>query len=101
MQDALTDSENLILITIPDYSKSPAGVQFGTGLEISQSIKKINQVIKEEAEERDLEIVDLYPISQTMKDSKFYIDDGLHPSGLGYSKWEKIIYPVVSKKLKD
>jgi len=62
---------------------------------------KNNEIIKEEGEKRDLAIIDIFPISQTMTSDADYISDGLHPSACGYAKWKKIIFPVIFNLLKD
>lgn len=100
LQLLLSDPKNIILITIPDYSKAPAASKYNNP-DISQSVKEYNQVIKEEASKRGLKIVDILSVSQTMTDPKDYILDGLHPSAFGYAKWEKVIFPVVFDLLKE
>ena len=100
LQALMQRSENIVLVTIPDYSYSPAARDFETE-EVSESIQKYNDIIKSEALKRNLPVADIFPISQTMTGSEDYISDGLHPSALGYSKWEKVIYPVVFDFLKE
>jgi lysophospholipase L1-like esterase len=99
LQPMLTNPKNIVLITIPDYSKSPAGVQYGAGDEISRGIEEYNRVIKDEAEIRELKVADIFPLSQTMTGTEDFISDGLHPSDVGYAKWERVIFPVVSDLL--
>ena len=99
LQSILGNPKNIVLITIPDYSKSPAAVGYQTE-SISKSIEEYNQIIKNEAEKRGLKVVDIFPISQTMT-AEDYISDGLHPAAKGYAKWEKIIFPEVLELVKD
>lgn len=99
LQSMLTRPQNIVLITIPDYSKSPAGQSYNTTA-ISLSLTKYNEVIKSEAKSRGLQVADIFPISQGMTGREDYISDGLHPSAAGYAKWEKVIYPVVLEALK-
>jgi len=94
LQSMLTNPKNIVLITIPDYSKSPAAAGYKTS-GASESIEEYNKVVKDEAEKRDLKVADIFPVSQTMTGREDYISDGLHPSAEGYAKWEKVIYPVV------
>jgi lysophospholipase L1-like esterase len=94
LQELMPKPNNLVLITIPDYSLSPAA-QGNNTAGISESIVEYNSIIKAEAEKRNLKTADIFPISQTMTGQEDYISDGLHPSALGYAKWEKEIYPVV------
>ena len=99
LQSILTNSKNIVLITIPDYSKSPSLKGYQTR-DVSILIKEYNQVIKNEASKRGLTVADIFPISQTITSDEDYISDGLHPSAKGYAKWEKVIFPVVFKLLK-
>ncbi len=99
LQGMLHEPKNIVLITIPDYSKSPGGRGYDAAA-ISKSIEEYNEVIKSEADSRGLEVADIFPVSQTMTGRDDYISDGLHPSAAGYAKWEQIIYPVVLEALK-
>lgn len=102
LQIILTNPKNIVLITLPDHSKTPAFFQYQNQTEnISQFINLYNQIIKKEGEKRGLTVADIFLISQTVTDYKDYILDGLHPSAQGYQKWEKIIFPVVFKKIQE
>jgi lysophospholipase L1-like esterase len=96
----LDKPENVVLVTIPDYSKSPA-LNDGDNDELSYFIAEYNRAIKELAIKRGLKVADIFAVSQKMTENEDYIEDGLHPSSLGYAKWESIIYPVVLDLLKD
>lgn len=99
LQLTLANPKNIVLITIPDYSKSPSFKVYQTQ-EALALIEKYNRAIKDEASKRGLRVADIFPISQTMTGNEDYISDGLHPSAAGYTKWEKIIFPVVFELLK-
>ncbi len=99
LQSILTNPKNIVLITIPDHSKSPASIGYQTQ-DVSKLIEEYNQAIRDEANKRDLRVADIFPISQTMTDNEDYISDGLHPSAKGYAKWEEVIFPVVFEFLK-
>jgi len=94
LQESLENPENIVLVTIPNYSRSPAMKGYDTQ-SISKSLEEYNEVIKDEARGRGLKVADIFPVSQTMTGAEDYISDGLHPSAQGYAKWEKVIYPVV------
>lgn len=96
----LEKPKNIVLITIPDYSKSPAASGYETD-GITEIILEYNNIIKEEAQLRGIKVADIFPISQTMTTSQDFISDGLHPSAGGYTKWEEVIYPVVFELLKN
>lgn len=99
LQPMMTNHNNIILITIPDYSKSPAARMYQKE-DMLNLIKQYNEVIKEEGTKRNLGVADIFPISQEMLSDKDYVSDGLHPSAISYSKWESIIFPVVFNLLK-
>jgi len=93
LEPLLTNPKNIILITIPDHSKSPA---FGESQkeDALKLIEEYNQTIKEEGKKRGLKVADIFPISQKLIDDD-YISDGLHPSAKSYLEWEKVIFPVI------
>jgi len=99
LQPMMTDPKNIVLITIPDYSVSPALRRYPKE-EIVSLVGEYNEIILEEGEKRGLTVVDIFPLSQTMTGDADYISDGLHPSAQGYSKWERVIFPVVFDLLK-
>lgn len=98
LQPMMSNHNNIVLITIPDYSKSPAARMYQE--DMLDLIKQYNEVIKEEGTKRNLGVADIFPISQEMVSDKDYVSDGLHPSAISYSKWESIIFPVVLNLLK-
>ena len=100
IQSNLKKPDNIVLITIPDYSKSPSAQNYKTA-GMSEGIQAYNQIIKKEAEQRGLKVADIFPISQTMTTDADFISDGLHPSAQGTAKWEQVIYPVVLEKLQE
>ena len=92
---------NLVLITIPDFSVTPDGPKYSKGRNISEGLSEFNKIITEEAKKRNLKCVDIFPVSQEMKDNpKLVSKDNLHPSAKEYAIWEKLIYPVVYDVLK-
>lgn len=99
LQSLMREPKNIVLVTIPDYSYSPAAQGYAAS-GISESIKKYNDVIEAEGLKRGLLVADIFPVSQTMTGAEDYISDGLHPSAQGYAKWEKVVYPVVYGFLK-
>lgn len=100
LQSILKEPKNIVLVTIPDYSISPAAS--GNNTEgIAKSIQEYNEIVKAEGSKRGLPVADIFPVSQTMTGSDDYISDGLHPSAQGYAEWEKVIYPEVFELLKN
>lgn len=100
LQPMVTNPKNIVLITIPDYTKSPA-LRLYQKEDMSKLIQEYNKIIKEEGRKKDLTIADIFPMSQTMINDIDYVLDGLHPSAQSYTKWEKIIFPVVFDLLKN
>jgi lysophospholipase L1-like esterase len=101
VQKKLKDKNKLVLITIPDFSVSPEGPKYSKGRNISEGLSEFNRIIQEEAQKRNLKCVDIFPVSQEMKDVPELVSkDNLHPSAKEYAIWEKLIYPVVLEVLK-
>jgi acyl-CoA thioesterase I len=101
MRSLLPDKHQLLIITIPDFSVTPEGPKFARGRNISEGIASFNRIIIEEAEKRDLAVVDIFPLSQRMgDDTAFVARDGLHPSAKAYAEWERVIYPAALELLK-
>lgn len=94
LQKIVPNARHIILITLPDHTKSPAGQTFDdtTG---SKLIEEYNDIIKSEGQARGMSVADIFPISQTMTTSADFINDGLHPSRDGYAKWERVIFQTM------
>lgn len=102
MQQTLPNKNLLLFITIPDFSATPNGGKYAHGRNITQGISEFNDIIKHEAKKRKLPIVDIFPLTQKMKNNpKLYAQDGLHPSANEYVLWEKLIFPVTWEVLKE
>lgn len=101
MQKDLPDKNKMLIITIPDFSVTPQGLNFGNGLDIAEGIAGFNEIIKEEAGKRNIKVVDIYPLSQSAKDDpELTASDGLHPSAKHYALWEEVVYPQAYELLK-
>jgi acyl-CoA thioesterase I len=100
VQGKLPDKKKIILLTIPDFSVTPMGAKYASGRDVPKGIGEFNAIIFSEAKKRDLKTVDLFPVSQKMKDDKTLIaKDGLHPSAKEYALWEELILPVAKEML--
>jgi len=96
IQKKIPDKNKLVLITIPDFSVTPEGPKHSNGRNISEGLSVFNKIIMDEAEKRNLSCVDIFPVSQKMKDNLELVSkDNLHPSAKEYAIWENLIYPVV------
>lgn len=100
VQKKLPAKKNLLLITIPNFGVTPEGSVYGRGRDISKGITEFNNIIKAAAKKYELPCVDIFPISQKMKDDASLVaEDGLHPSAKEYAVWEKLILPQALKLL--
>lgn len=100
IQGRLADKSKLLLLTIPDFSVTPAGARYAFGRDVAKGISKFNNIILAEAMKRNLATVDLFEVSKKMKDDPSLIaKDGLHPSVKEYALWEKLIFPAAEKIL--
>lgn len=94
IQKKLSNKNHLLLVTIPDFGVTPQGKLYGSGRDISKGITEFNDIIKSEAKKRGLVCVDIFPISQQMKNNNGLVaEDGLHPSAKEYAIWETLIFP--------
>ena len=97
----LPSKNRLLIVTIPDFSVTPAGGRYGHGRDISEGILRFNQIIMEEAKRRELRVVGVFQLSKEMKsDSSLIAADGLHPSAREYAEWEKVIFPAALELLR-
>ena len=96
----LASKNRLLIVTIPDFSVTPAGGRYGHGRDISEGILRFNQIIMEEAKRRELRVIGVFQLSKEMKnDSSLIAADGLHPSAREYAEWEKVIFPAALELL--
>jgi len=101
MLSVLPDKKRMLVVTIPDFSVTPTGPRYARGRDISKGISRFNQIVTEEAKNRGLTIVDVFPLSKKMASDKSLVAaDGLHPSAKEYAEWEKIIFPAALELLK-
>src|SRR5438552_6824655 len=95
MLEVLPNKNRLLVVTIPDFGVTPTGPRYAHGCNISDGLTRFNQIIAEESNKRGLRVVDVFPISQKMRDDPSLVaPDGLHPSAKEYAEWEKIIFSV-------
>lgn len=100
MLAVLPNKDRLLVITIPDYTLSPQGKAYES--QTSADIELYNAVIKTEAKNRNLAIVDIFPLSQNLaKDTSMFVADGLHPSAKQLAEWEKVIFQAALSILKN
>ncbi len=94
VQKKLSNKNNILLVTIPDFGVTPQGSYYSNDRDVSKGITEFNDIIKAEAQKRGLPVADIFEISKNMKDNtELTAPDGLHPSAKEYAIWETIIFP--------
>jgi len=92
VQSKLSKPENLMLVTIPDYGKTPTGAQFGSPESSEAGVKAFNAIITSLGAKYNIPVADVFSVSQqVVKDPSLIAPDGLHPSGKQYAAWTEII----------
>ncbi len=101
MIKVLPQKNHLLVVNIPDFSVTPQGKEYAGGRDIAAGIAEFNKIIKEEAAQRGLPLIDIFPVSREMAANRSLIAaDGLHPSAKTYSAWEQWIFPKAFEILK-
>ncbi len=96
LERELPNPKAILLITIPDFGKTPVGAQFGSPAESEAGIRAFNETIKQAATRHKLPVADIFPASQAAgTDSSLIASDGLHPSGKQYGLWTDVIHQTL------
>jgi lysophospholipase L1-like esterase len=97
---ALVPASRVISLTIPDYTVTPAGADYGEPRQRRAAILDRNVTMAALALERGIAVVDILDLSsRAAADRTLVADDGLHPSGAQYALWVERIRPVVERLL--
>ena len=97
---ALVPAERVITVAIPDYTVTPSGAKYGDPRLKHDGIVANNAAMARLAADRGIAFVDIFDISlEAAADRSLVADDGLHPSGIQYSRWLERIVPVVAGRL--
>lgn len=92
-------SENVFVVSIPNYGVTPFGQTRGEE-KIRTELLEYDRIAQEIASDYGINFVNITPISEKAKsDLELVADDNLHPSGKMYSEWTDKIYPVVKSIL--
>ncbi|GAC1391411.1 MAG: SGNH/GDSL hydrolase family protein [Candidatus Saccharimonadales bacterium] len=96
VKSALPDPSNILLVSIPDYSKTPTGSTFGDPHKSENGVRQFNTIITDVARQNNLPVSDIFPVSQNVSnDPTLIAGDGLHPSGKQYASWVDIILKTI------
>lgn len=89
-------ADRIVTISIPDYTVTPAGGDYGDPVEQHDGVVAANAVMAGLAGERGIAFVDIFDLSLRAADDRALVaGDRLHPSGAQYGLWVERIAPVV------
>ncbi|GAB5528020.1 MAG: SGNH/GDSL hydrolase family protein [Roseivirga sp.] len=90
---------NVIVLSIPDYGKTPFGA--AKEKEVFEAINTYNKVSREICKKYKVRYFNITPISRKAKGNpELTAEDKLHPSGKMYKEWVGLIENHVIKRLK-
>lgn len=91
--------ENVFVVSIPDYGKTPFGA--AKEKQIEKELKTYNKVNKEIAKKYNVQYFNITPISRGAKSNpELTASDDLHPSGQMYKAWVGTMVNKVAKMIK-
>jgi lysophospholipase L1-like esterase len=86
---------HVFVLSIPDWGVTPFVAKDGkqrTGKQIGEEIDEFNHINREEASIAKVHYIDITPISkEAINKHELIAEDGLHPSGLMYKEWAKLL----------
>jgi len=89
--------ENVIVLSIPDYSVTPFAANFDTA-KIAREIDAFNAINFQETKSTGAVYINITGISrEALTNSSLLAQDGLHPSGAMYAKWVDLMRPKVKE----
>jgi acyl-CoA thioesterase-1 len=92
----LVAATRIVVVSVPDYTVTRAGADFGDRWQQRQAIIEVNATLAALAARRGIAFVDIFDISgAAAADPSLVAADGLHPSGAQYARWVERILPVV------
>ena len=91
------DPEDVLVVSIPDYSVTPVGSLIDPD-QARAAIDGYNEVIQRVTGEQQVTLIDVTGISRmALDDPTLVARDGLHPSAKMYALWVEVIRPVVAE----
>ncbi|HYH91668.1 MAG TPA: SGNH/GDSL hydrolase family protein [Candidatus Saccharimonadales bacterium] len=98
---ARLSASRIVTVSIPDYTVTPAGGDYGDPQQQRAGIVDHNSTMARLSTEREIAFVDIVDISlEASTDRSLVADDGLHPSAAQYARWTERILPVVRERLR-
>jgi acyl-CoA thioesterase-1 len=93
-------ADRIVTVSVPDYTVTPAGADYGDPTQQHDAIAANNDVMARLAWERGIGHVNIFDLSIRAADDRSLVAaDGLHPSGTQYGLWVDRILPVVRRLL--
>lgn len=94
------DPAHVFVVSIPDYAFTPFGQQSSDPEQISAELDQYNAISKEMAESLGIAYFDITGISrQGLAIPSYVASDGLHPSGIQYTEWVKLMLANIDNSL--
>lgn len=94
-------TENVIVLSIPDYAFTPFGQKSGKAEKIISELNKYNAFAEKIAMEKGVKFVNITPITQKgLENTELVASDGLHPSEVAYKKFVEKMFESASKKIR-
>ncbi|HSH21068.1 MAG TPA: SGNH/GDSL hydrolase family protein [Candidatus Caenarcaniphilales bacterium] len=91
-------ADRLLVVSTPDYTRTPRGGDFGDPQQQRTAIGEVNQIARSAATERGIRFVDIADIAERAGDDRSLVArDRLHPSGRQYELWVERIEPAVAR----
>lgn len=99
---AAVPPSRIVALSIPDYTVTPAGADYGDPSARHAAIVEANSIMARQSDQRAVAFVDIFDLSLgAAGDRTLVARDGLHPSGAQYARWVDRIAPVVTRLLGD
>ena len=94
------DKDRVFIVSIPDYAFTPFGQQSSNPSEISMELNQYNAFSKHIADSMQITYFDITPISRLgLQNPSYVANDGLHPSGVQYTQWVKLMLEFIDQRL--
>jgi acyl-CoA thioesterase-1 len=92
----LAPRDRVVVVSVPDYTRTPRGADFGDPQQQRDAIAAVNELMKQLASDRGVAFVDISAVAdQAGTEAALVASDKLHPSGEQYRRWVELIAPVV------
>jgi lysophospholipase L1-like esterase len=87
LRQASIPAKAVIVLPMPEWSRSPAASPYGTPESLRTRIEHFNAVVAEEAEAAGSRYVDLYPLMKRQAAAEMLATDELHPNTEAHAEW--------------